>query len=119
MAISYILMGTFIGVWSFLFILLQQFVRGFREIIVSDYINQLVSSDKRATVLSMSNLLSKLMITPMLLIWGFSLEYLSLKEVLIIFGLVGLVVWIVLWIFIEKLGDKDAKYEEPNRVGRV
>jgi MFS family permease len=46
---------------SFLFILLAQFVRGFSAPVLNDYLNRLVWSDKRATVMSIRNLISRLM----------------------------------------------------------
>ncbi len=108
-ALSYLLMGSFIGVWSFVFIFFQQFVRGVKLVVVSDYINQLVGSEQRATILSMESMLSKILITPMLLLWGVSLAFISLTETLLLFGGIGILVWIILWIFIEKLAQKDAQ----------
>jgi len=99
-AISYLLMGTFIGFWSFLFIFLQQFVRGFRAVVVSDYINQLVGSDQRATILSMESLFSKILIAPMLLLWGLSLEFISLAYTMQLLGIVGLLMGLIIWYFI-------------------
>jgi len=99
-AISYLLMGTFIGVWSFLFILLQQFVRGFRAVVVSDYINQLVGSEQRATILSMESLFSQMLIAPMLLLWGLSLEFISLEHTMQLLGVVGLFMGLIIWYFI-------------------
>ncbi len=108
-ALSYLLMGSFIGVWSFVFIFFQQFVRGVKLVVVSDYINQLVGSEQRATILSMESMLSKILIAPMLLLWGVSLAFISLTETLLLFGGIGILVWIILWIFIEKLAQKDVQ----------
>jgi MFS family permease len=46
---------------SFLFILPAQFVRGFSAPILNDYLNRLVWSDKRATVMSIRNLFGRFM----------------------------------------------------------
>ena len=114
-AISYILMGTVIGIWSFIFIFLQQFVRGFREVVVSNYINKIVSSKQRATILSINSLVSKLLIAPMLLLWGFSLKYFSLTQTLLILGIVALIMAIGIFILIKGIGND----KRVNRFGSI
>jgi len=53
-AVSYLLMSHFIFLFSFSFCFIQQFVRGFKGIVVTDYINKLTASGVRATVLSVN-----------------------------------------------------------------
>lgn len=53
-------MSNFIYLFSFSFAFIQQFVRGFSKPVITDYINKLVSSDIRATVLSAQNLVGRL-----------------------------------------------------------
>jgi MFS family permease len=57
---SYFLMGHIVFLFSFSFAFLQQFVRGFSRIVITDYVNQLTESDIRATVLSVQNLMARL-----------------------------------------------------------
>jgi len=52
-AVSIFLLGNIVGVFSFVFIYLQQMVRGIRSILVSDYINKEVDSNQRVTSLSL------------------------------------------------------------------
>jgi hypothetical protein len=100
--VSYILMGSYLWVWAFLFIFMQQFVRGFRMVVINDYINKLVESEHRATILSVESLFSKLMLSLMLLVWGVSLEFISLAETLQWVGVFALVVGVVVWFFIAR-----------------
>ena len=84
--ISYLLMGSYLWLGSFLFVYIQQFVRGFRIVVINDHINSLVESEHRATILSVESLFSKLMLSFMLLVWGVSLELISLAETLVFLG---------------------------------
>jgi MFS family permease len=98
--VSYWLMGSYLVAWGFLFIFIQQFVRGFRMVVINDYINNLVESEHRATILSIESLFSKLMLTIMLLVWGVSLEFISLAETLKWLGITTLMVGVVIWFFL-------------------
>lgn len=68
-AVSFFLMSTFLFVFSFLFILLHQFVRGSSKVFISDAIHNIASSDHRATIISTQSMVSRLayaMIIPVL-----------------------------------------------------
>ena len=97
---SYLLMGSYLWIGAFLFVFMQQFVRGFRMVVINDYINKLVESEHRATILSVESLFSKLMLSLLLLVWGVSLEFISLAEALQYIGMFALVVGAVIWFFI-------------------
>ncbi len=97
---SYLLMGYNLALWAILFVYLQQFVRGFRAVVVNDYINKLVESSQRATILSLESLFGKLMYSFMLLIWGLSLELIDLPQTLILIGVLALLLGMVIWFFI-------------------
>ncbi|MBN2042709.1 MAG: MFS transporter [Candidatus Aenigmarchaeota archaeon] len=57
MVISFIVLGLFPSyLWVISFLFLQQFVIGYYDPVFSDYINRLVTFDKRATVLSVRSL---------------------------------------------------------------
>ncbi len=56
---SALLSAFIVTPFSFLFILPAQFVRGFSAPVLNDYLNRLVWSDKRATVMSIRNLFSR------------------------------------------------------------
>ena len=50
LAAGYLLLGSVVVKWSFLFILLHQWARGFGEVLFSDYLNQVIGSTHRGTV---------------------------------------------------------------------
>ncbi len=87
---SYLLMSNFIFLFSFSFSFLQQFVRGFRGVVISDYINKLVSSDLRATILSMENFVGRLLYAIVVPIFGWVADVYSLVQALSIIGITAL-----------------------------
>lgn len=58
LSLGFLLMGQFVFYFSFLFAFLHQIVRGFREPIISDYINKIITSDRRSTILSVEHMVS-------------------------------------------------------------
>jgi len=59
LGLSLFAMAAFITPFGFLFVLFAQFVRGFSHPVISDYINRHTWSDKRATVMSIKNLVTR------------------------------------------------------------
>jgi len=59
-AAGYLLMGYVLGPLSFMLAFFHQFMRGFSQIIITDYVNHYTESDVRATVLSIKNLMLRL-----------------------------------------------------------
>jgi hypothetical protein len=53
------LMSSFVLSFSFVFIGLQQVVRGFSKPVISDYVNKIVDSETRSTILSTYSLLGR------------------------------------------------------------
>ncbi len=90
LSISYFLMSRFIFYFSFIFAFLQQFLRGSSEVILSDYLNKLVSSEIRASVLSVKNMLYRLLYASLLPILGYIADLYSLLFALKILGILSL-----------------------------
>ncbi len=90
-AVSFLLMSNFIFLFSFSFCFIQQFVRGFKNVIVSDYINKLVSSDVRATVLSVESFFGKLLYAIVVPVVGWVADVYSLVQALSIIGITALI----------------------------
>ena len=88
---SLILMGLVVMPFSFIFIYMQQFVRAVKTIIVSDAINKQSSSTFRATMLSVSSFLDKLLIAILMPILGYLEGVFSIKTTLIIMGVLSLI----------------------------
>ncbi len=87
---SYLLMSNFIFLFSFSFSFLQQFVRGFRVVVISDYINKLISSDLRATILSMESFIGRLLYAIIIPVFGWLADVYSLVQALSIIGITAL-----------------------------
>ena len=62
-ATAYLLIGAIDSPWAGLFFVAIYFVRGVNGPVLNDYINRCVASDIRATVLSVKNLIGRLMFT--------------------------------------------------------
>jgi MFS family permease len=89
---SYLLMSNFIYLFSFTFVFLQQFARGFSSVVMNDYVNKLISSDVRATVLSVKNMVGKLIYALIIPFSGWIADVYSLLNALTILGVTVLVV---------------------------
>lgn len=102
-SISYISMSQFVYYFSFLFCFLQQMVRGFKKTVLTDYINRLVSSEIRATVLSIDNLIAKLIYSMIIPIWGYIADVYNLRLTLLIMGLTTLLLGSISLIIIRSI----------------
>lgn len=100
--ISYLLMSHFIFLFSFTFCFIQQFVRGFKSIVVTDYINQLTSSDMRATVLSAESFIGRLFYAMIIPIFGLIADIYSVKQSLLIMGITALISGITVLVILKK-----------------
>ncbi|MCP4231806.1 MAG: MFS transporter [bacterium] len=87
---SPLLMAFILTPFSFLLIIPGQFVRGFGGPIIKDYINRHVWSDKRATVLSIMNLLSRVIFAISAPIIGWAVDVYSVQAALIALGIAAL-----------------------------
>ena len=100
--VSYLLMSNFVYLFSFSFAFLQQFVRGFSEPVITDYINKLTSSDIRATVLSAQNLSSALMYACIIPFIGWIADVYSIVQALTVLGITIFVVGTGLLLILHK-----------------
>ncbi len=89
---SYLLMSNLVFLFSFSFAFIQQFVRGFSRPVITEYINKLVSSDVRATVLSVQNLMKRLLYALIIPIIGWIADVYTLVQALTILGITSFVV---------------------------
>ncbi|HDI02653.1 MAG TPA: MFS transporter, partial [Candidatus Aenigmarchaeota archaeon] len=89
---AYFLMANFIFIFSFAFAFLHQFARGFMNIIFSDYINQIVESKSRATILSVKNMLSYLSSSIIFPLVGLFADAFSILQTFLLLGFLTLFV---------------------------
>ena len=100
--VSYLLMGNFIYLFSFSFAFLQQFVRGFSSVVITDYINKLTSSKIRATILSAQNLLGSLFYATIIPFIGWIADVYTLTQALSILGITSLTFGIIILMVIHR-----------------
>lgn len=84
--IGYILLFLFQAVWALVFFFIFYFVRGIAVVIFRDYINRLVGSNIRATVLSVRNLCSRLFFAIIAPFVGWITDVYTLKMAYLLFG---------------------------------
>lgn len=102
LGISYFLMSKFVFFLSFIFIFLQQFVRGFSEPVLSDYVNKLTTSDVRATILSVNSMLGNLIYAITIPFIGWIADVYSILQALTIAGITTFVAGIIILIILHK-----------------
>ncbi|MCK5044120.1 MFS transporter [Candidatus Parcubacteria bacterium] len=90
--ISYFLMSSFVYLFSFVFAFLQQFVRGFSNVVINDYINKLTTSDIRATILSAKNMIGQLIYAIMIPFVGWFTDVYSLLQAFTVLGATVLII---------------------------
>jgi hypothetical protein len=99
---SYFLMSNFVFLFSFSFSFLHQFVRGFKDVIVADYINKLTTSDMRATILSVESLVSRLLYAAIIPIVGWLADIYSLVQAMTVLAFSTLVLGIIFLVAFRK-----------------
>ena len=100
--VSYLLMGNFIYLFSFTFSFLHQFVRGFSKVVFTDYINKIIPSETRATILSLKNMTGKLIYALIIPFIGWFIDLYSLLNALVMLGIISLIIGSVVFIFFMK-----------------
>lgn len=101
-AVGYFLTGTFYSLRWIAFVLIFYFVRAINGPVLTDYINRLVSSNIRATVLSVKALAMRVMFT---IIWPFLwwvTDIYSLQTALLMSWGLFLVLWTIALIFLQR-----------------
>ncbi len=100
--LSLIFMSYWFVVWGFIFIFMQQFIRGFANPLLQDYTNKHLTSEKRATLLSIQNLSGKLMFSIFGPLFGYFADKYSLSTTLLITGVSFLLAFSLLMLWSKK-----------------
>ncbi len=98
---SFLLMSNFVFLFSFSFCFIQQFVRGFKSIIISDYINQIAPANMRATTLSAESFVGRLVYAAIVPLFGWVADIYTLRQSLFLIGITALISGLII-IFILK-----------------
>ena len=101
-AIGYLILSSFQFVWSVLFIFIFYIVRGLNNPITLDYINSLINSNSRATILSAKNLLTRLVFSIAGPFIGLVNDTFSLKMALLLSGIIFFVFGVLSLFFMKK-----------------
>lgn len=99
---GYFLLGKISFVWSGIFILLFYVTRGINNPVLSDYINGLVSSDIRASILSVKNLVGRLIFSIVGPLMGWVNDLISLGDALLVSGATFLLLGTVALLFMRR-----------------
>jgi len=97
--LSLIFMSYWFIIFGFIFIVMQQFIRGFANPVLQDYTNKHLTSEKRATLLSIQNLSGKLMFTIFGPLFGYFADKFTLSTTLLITGITFLFAFSLLMIW--------------------
>lgn len=100
--LGYFLLSTFAFIWSGIFMLLFYVTRGINNPVISDYINGLVSSDERATILSVKNLVGRLLFSIVGPLAGWINDAISLEMALASSGLIFLIFGVIALFFMNR-----------------
>ncbi|MBI2136741.1 MFS transporter [Candidatus Woesearchaeota archaeon] len=100
--VGYFLTSKIVFIFSFAFIYLFQFVRGFSEPVLSDYVNKLTRSEIRATVLSINNLVERIVYASIIPFIGWIADVYSITQALMITGISALAFGVVVLVILHK-----------------
>jgi predicted MFS family arabinose efflux permease len=107
--LGYILLGMFQSLWAAVFILLFYFVRGIASPMFKGYINALISSDKRATILSVQQMVIRMIFAAVGPFLGWISDLLSFSTAMFSAALIFLVLGIVTLVFAQRHGILDVR----------
>jgi len=102
LAISYMLMSNFIFLFSFIFAFLHQFIRWFKSVIVTDYVNKLTLSENRATILSIESFVSRIIYASLIPGIGYMVDVFSLIQALQLLAIMTFLSGIIVVFFLKK-----------------
>lgn len=86
---AYILMGSSVFPLAFLFVYLQQWVRGTEQVVIGDAMNRYADSSVRATILSVQSLAGRLGYSALLPLVGLAADRLTVPQAFLATGAAG------------------------------
>ncbi len=101
-SLGYILLGSSNHLWGLIFCFMFTLIWGFSNPLLQDYINKIVWSDKRATVMSVKNLLSRLIFVIFAPLIGWLADTYTIQITMIGCGFSFFILWILSMIFLKK-----------------
>jgi len=98
--VSYFLMSNFVMLFSFSFGFIQHFSKGFKDVIITDYINKLTVSEMRATVLSVNSFFNRLVFALFIPVVGWIADVYNIVQALSMLALTSFFAGVVLIFFL-------------------
>jgi hypothetical protein len=99
---SYLLMSHLIFLFSFTFCFIQQFVRGFKNAVITDYINQLTTSNMRATVLSVESFIGRFIYAAIIPFFGWIADIYTIEQALTVMGITTVISGSVILVLLKR-----------------
>lgn len=100
--VAYLVLGIWVSVWSIGFIIIFYFVRGVSQPILKDYLNKLITSDIRATVLSVKQMFGRLAFVVIGPFVGWVADIYTIPTALLLSGFIFLFLGILPLFFLKK-----------------
>lgn len=99
---GYLLLSVFQSLWAMIFLFIFYFVRGMNEPIIKDYVNKVISSEIRATVLSVKNMVERIIFSIVGPFVGWMNDIYSLRAALLVSGIIFVVSGMISLFFMHK-----------------
>lgn len=99
---TYLLLGVFEALWAISFIFIFYIVRGFANPVFKDYVNNLIPSDTRATILSVQGLAMRLIFSIVGPFLGWIADLYSIQHAFFLTGILFLGLGIISLLFLKK-----------------
>lgn len=99
-----ILMGIHIAIYSFAFVFIHQVVRGIYRILVSNQINKLVSTEIRASVLSVNALAGRIIYAVLIPVVGWMADVYTVEIAFTLMGITGLLAGVPALLMLKRVG---------------
>jgi len=99
-----ILLGSFVYLFSFTLIYVHQIVRGFYKVAFSGIINRRVASEVRASILSVQNLIGRVLTAILMPFVGAFADVYSITDAFVLIGSVGLAAGLPMFWLLKRAG---------------
>ncbi len=106
LALAIFLESRFVFILGFGFIFLQSIASGYFAPLLDEYINSRIPSSRRATVLSMKNMLNSLLFALLSPLLGYAVDIFSLQTALLIMAVILVIVSIIFYVVFKKINKK-------------
>lgn len=101
-SLAYFLISIFQNLWAISVIFIFYFVRGFKEPVIKDYVNKLIPSESRATILSVKSMVARIIFSITGPAMGWVADVFTLQAAMFAAGLTFLILGIIPLLYLKK-----------------